>query len=115
MVDVNTSRSALQAQLQASQQTKVGSRSSYTPDAQRDGFQRKLEDRPDLLAPDRRAPAKPGQKANQLSSSQDLEDASRKAADFGSNLREAPNGRTSQASLGPSRDQPLGQIVNILV
>lgn len=115
MVDVNTSRSALQAQLQASQQSKVGSRASYTPDAQRDAFQRKLDDRPDLIAPDRRAPAKPGQQTNQLSSSQDIENASRKAAEFGSNLREAPNGRTSQTSLGPARNQPLGQIINILV
>ena len=118
MVDINTSRSALQAQLQASQQAKVSARPSYTgtqPQTQREAFPRKVEDRADLTAPDRRSPAKQSHNARTLSSAQELEDAGQKAANFGNSLREAPNGRTSQSSIGPARNQPLGQIVNILV
>lgn len=121
MVDINTSASALQAQLQGSQQSRLSgkapagasqnSNASATP---QDVIGQRVEARQDLPTPDRRAPVRQSGTSNQLSSSDDIEDASRRVADFTGNRREAPSGRLSNAP-AETRNQPLGQIVNILV
>ncbi len=119
MVDINTSASALQAQLQASQQSRVSGRapagvsnnSNTTPQNVISG---RVDARQDLPTPDRRAPVRQSASSNQLSTSAEIEDAGRRAADFEGNRREAPAGRLSNAPDG-ERGQPLGQIVNILV
>ena len=120
MVDINTSLSALQAQLQASQQSRVSARTpagvsenSNNVPAQ-NAFGQRAEARQDLQTSDRRAPVRQATSGNQLSSSADIEDASRRVSDFTGNRREAPSGRLSNAP-AEERDQPLGQIVNILV
>lgn len=119
MVDINTSSSALQAQLQASKQSsRLSARSSIgengsnrTPSPQ-DVVAQRVEARQDVSTADRRAPVKQSSSANSLSSSAEIEDASRRAEQFTS--REAPAGRFSNAP-DSQRPQPLGQIVNILV
>ena len=105
MVDINTSTSALQAQLQASQpQNRVNARPSPG-----DGAAGTANPQ-DVIAP-----VKQNGPSNQLSSSDEIEDAGRRVAQFtGSSSREAPVGRLSNAD-SETRDQPLGQIVNILV
>ena len=120
MVDINTSTSALQAQLQASQQNRVAGRApvgvseNSNNSAPRNVIAERVGARQDLATPDRRAPVRQASSSNQLSSSEDIEDASRRVSDFTGNRREAPAGRLSNASV-EERDQPLGQIVNILV
>lgn len=121
MVDINTSTSALQAQLQASQQQQVrpnarpiGGASANSNASPQDVVSRRVEARQDIPTPDRRAPAKQTSSSNQLSSSQEIEDAGQRVATLTGNTREAPVGRLSNNS-GVERDQPLGQIVNILV
>lgn len=119
MVDINTSTSALQAQLQGSQSGRVGGRvpagtsqnSNATPQSV---IGRRIDARQDIPTPDRRAPVKLGNSTNKLSSSDEIEGASRRVAAFTANSREAPVGRFSNAP-DETRNQPLGQIVNILV
>lgn len=120
MVDINTSLSALQAQLQASQQNRASGRApagasensnNTTP---QNVVSQRIEARQDLPTSDRRAPVRQAASSNQLSSSADIEDASRRVSEFTGNRREAPSGRLSNAP-AEERDQPLGQIVNILV
>lgn len=115
MVDINTSRSALQAQLQANQ-AKVGERTPYNNNQQpRDSFQRTVEGRTDQDKLGSTVAAKRVQNTRAFSSTEEIEGAGRRVAEFSGPQREAPTGRVSQTTLGPARNQPLGQIVNILV
>lgn len=120
MVDINTSTSALQAQLQASRQTRPAGRdvpagtsqnSNTTP---QNVISQRIDARQDIPTPDRRAPVKQSGRANQLSTSDEIENAGRRVAQFTGNSREAPVGRLSNAP-EQERGEPLGQIVNILV
>lgn len=119
MVDINTSTSALQAQLQASQQGRVtgrapaGASQNSNANTPQNVISQRVDARQDLPAPDRRAPVRQSSSSNELSTSAEIEDASRRVADL-TVQREAPSGRLSNAPAS-ERDQPLGQIVNILV
>ena len=120
MVDINTSSSALQAQLQASKQpSRLSARSSFADSAAnstpspKDVVSERVEARQDISTPDRRAPVKQSSSTNNLSTPSEIEDASRRAGQFTSG-REAPAGRISNAPEN-QRPQPLGQIINILV
>lgn len=119
MVDINTSVSALQAQLQASQQSRVTGRapagvSENSNNTPQNVIADRVNARQDLPTPDRRSPVRQSSNSNQLSTSAEIEDAGRRVADFTGNRREAPTGRLSNAP-AEERNQPLGQIVNILV
>ncbi|MBO6504524.1 MAG: hypothetical protein JJ850_03970 [Kordiimonadaceae bacterium] len=120
MVDINTSASALQAQLQASQQGRVtgrapaGTSQNSNANTPQNVISQRIDARQDLPTPDRRTPVRQSASSNELSSSAEIEDASRRVADLTGNRREAPAGRISNAP-AEERDQPLGQIVNILV
>ncbi len=119
MVDINTSVSALQAQLQANQQGRgpvrafaaASENSTATP---QNVISQRIDARQDIPTPDRRAPVKQSATSNSLSSSDEIENAGRKVAEFTGGSREAPVGRFSNAP-EEERGQPLGQIVNILV
>lgn len=120
MVDVNPGTSALQAQLQASKaQSKISprglssgnNRTSVNP---QDVIGKRIAARTDIPSPDRRVPVKIESSSSKLSSADEIEDASNRVAQFTGSNREAPLGRPSNESLN-GRNQPLGQIVNILV
>lgn len=121
MVDINTSASALQAQLQANQQTarpgvrtSVSNSSTIVAQRPQDVVSKRIDARQDIATPDRRASARQSDTSKQLSTSAEIDDASRRAAQFSGPSREAPIGRISGAG-GDGRNQPLGQIINILV
>lgn len=120
MVDINTSSSALQAQLQASKQTSrlaarpfVSSNNAGAIPTPQEVVAQRIETRRDIPTPDRRVPVKPSNTTTQLSTADQIDDASKRASAF-SLSREAPTGRFSNAP-DSERAQPLGQIVNILV
>lgn len=121
MVDINTSNSALQAQLQAGRQS---SRLSARPPVSDSGANRapspqdvvnqRIEARQGVTpTSDRRTPIRQSASENSLSTTSEIEDATRRAEEFAIS-REAPAGRFSNAPES-TRPQPLGQIVNILV
>lgn len=126
MVDVNPGRSALQAQLQASAaKGKISSRplpptNRVTPTNNKPSFNpqdvigKRIAARTDIPSADRRVPVKVNSSAGNLSSADDIDEASLRVANFTGSSREAPTGRLSNESL-IRRDQPLGQIINILV
>jgi len=120
MVDVNPGRSALQAQLQASKAkgkiaprpaSPANSKPSFNP---QDVIGKRIAARTDISSPDRRVPIKTNNGAGQLSSTDEIDEASLRVANFTGSSREAPTGRPSNESL-IQRNQPLGQIINILV
>ncbi len=120
MVDVNPGTSALQAQLQASKaKAKISQRpfsvannsSSASP---QEAIGKRIAARTDIPSPDRRVPVKTNSNASTLSSAAEIDDASFRVAQFTGSNREAPLGRISNES-SITRDQPLGQIINILV
>lgn len=120
MVDINTSNAALQAQLQAGRQSsRLSARppvndsgANRTPSPQ-DVISKRVDARQNIPTPDRRAPVRQTDSGNSLSTTSEIEDATRRAEEF-SVSREAPTGRFSNAPES-ARPQPLGQIVNILV
>lgn len=113
MVDINTSSSALQAQLQASKTPRPSERDGPRAPTPQDVVSQRVEARKDIPLPDRRAPIAQPASTNGVSTSSEIEEASRRAEEF-SLTREAPGGRFSNAPEN-TRPQPLGQIVNILV
>ncbi len=122
MVDINSSSSNLQARLQAQLQadranvrpssTNVNQGSSQQDIAREAGARVN-----DQLPADRRLPVKQSERTGRLSSPQELERAKERVAQEtgANNLREAPVGRISVQQEQVQRDQPLGQIVDILV
>ncbi len=124
MVDINTSASALQAQLQAGLQssrpgvrTAVNTNSNLVAPNPQGVVNKRIDARQDIArdvtTTDQRAPARQSGTSRQLSTTADIEDASRRAAQFTGPSREAPIGRASNGTEG--RNQPLGQVINILV
>lgn len=120
MVDVNPGRSALQAQLQASKAkgkisprpaSPTNNKPSFNP---QDVIGKRIAARTDIPTPDRRVAVKTNSGAGQLSSTDEIDEASVRIANFTGSSREAPTGRLSNESL-TQRHQPLGQIINILV
>jgi len=116
MVDVNTGTSALQAQLQASKaKSAVSARSAPSGANKSSDFPgKRIAARTDIPSADRRLPVKINSSASKLSTTQEIDDASFRVAEFTGSSREAPLGRISNES-SLTRNQPLGQIINILV
>lgn len=119
MVDVNPGTSALQAQLQASKaKGKITPRAlsatgDSAPASPQDVIGKRIAARTDIPSPDRRVPAKTGNNST-LSTAAEIDDAGFRIAEFTGSNREAPLGRISNES-PLARNQPLGQIINILV
>jgi hypothetical protein len=119
MVDINTSKSALQAQLQANQQSaRPSARTSVSNNviAQRsqDVVSKRGDSGQEVIAPDQRLRGRQPDASKQLSTLDEIDEAGQRAAQFSGPSREAPVGRISDANTA-GRNQPLGQIINILV
>jgi len=119
MVDINPNASSLQTQLQAQlQASKTGVRprgndANLAPRSQ-DIAEERIKARSDERGENRQLPVKQSDRANQLSSAHELDQAKARIKQATANNREAPIGRTStrQSEL---KNQPLGQIVDIRV
>lgn len=126
MVNVNPGTSALQAQLQASKTkgkasprpspfinnvTRTDNKPSFNPQKTSG---KPSATRADSVSLDRRVPVKTSTAIGKLSSTDEIDDASLRIANFTGSNREAPTGRVSNENLN-QRHQPLGQIINILV
>ena len=119
MVDINTNASTLRAQLQAQQQAnQTGNRARTNSVAPRptpaEVAEARIQARGDERRENRQLPVKQGDRANELSSAQELDQAKARVSRVAGNNREAPAGRTSIRE-NELRNQPLGQIIDIRV
>jgi len=119
MVDINTNASTLRAQLQAQLQADrsgIRARTGSTETRPRsvDVLDERIKARGDENRNNRQLPVKQGDRSNQLSSAQELDQAKARVVKVAGNNREAPAGRTSVRE-NELRNQPLGQIIDIRV
>ncbi|MFC3051482.1 hypothetical protein [Kordiimonas pumila] len=120
MVDFNPNAPGLQSQIQAQLEA---NRSRNRVAAQNAGdvtarvqpsAEERTKARGDEESANKRLPALRSSRGSSLSTHQEIEAAGERVSELASNLREAPAGRTSTRQ-NELRNQPLGQIIDILV